>query len=294
MRATLIHSPSGGSANDEDLERAQLLLSSHFQLDVRLVDEQNDPALLARAAVFGGSEVLIASGGDGTVSAVASAATGREGLRLGILPRGTANSIATELGITADLSAACAIITNGKDRVLDTALVNGRVMVLMATMGLHADAVTEADPEKKRRYGALAYVIEEAQRMLGDSLFEATIEAGGQRFTCEASAITVANLARTSSLLAQGPGHVVCDDGLLDVTLVAIRGMAEALTTSLHLATHALAGLPATRDNIGFFRTQSIRIETREPKRLMVDGEDAGEGPVEIHAVPQSLRVLVP
>jgi YegS/Rv2252/BmrU family lipid kinase len=238
--------------------------------------------------------LLIASGGDGTVSSVASAAVGKAGISLGILPQGTANSIASHLGVPTDLDQACAVIIGGNERVVDTATVNGRTMLLMATLGVHAEAITETDPEQKRKYGVLAYLMEEASRLVGDSLFEVTLDTGAERFSCRASAVTVANLAPPATIFAQGPASIVDDDGLLDVTLVAFEGLGNALATSLHLATHALAGLPADRENIGFFRAASIRIETAEPKRLMVDGEDAGVTPVEVRSVPRSLQVRVP
>lgn len=293
-RATLIHCPRGGKANDDDLARAQELLSAHFELDVRLVQPDEQTAELARAAVARGSRLLIASGGDGTVSAVGSAILYHPEAALGILPRGTANSIAGHLGIPNDIEGACAVITGHHERVLDTARVNGRPMVLMMTIGVHADAVTEADPERKRKYGVLAYVLEEAQRLLEDSRFEVTLEEEGARLSCQASAVTVANLAPPTTLLAQGPDRLVDDDGLLDVTLVSISGVAEGIATTFHLATHAFAGLPADRENIGFFRAPSLRIETTEPRRVMVDGEDIGETPVTVECVPRSLRIKVP
>ena len=292
--ATLIYNPGAGTASDEELERARAILGEAFELDVRSAAVDRPPEVLAAEAVRDGATLLIAAGGDGTVSGVASALVGRDEIALGILPRGTANSIATQLGINRDLEQACAVIAGGHTRLIDTARVNERVMLLMATIGVHAEAITEVDPERKRKYGAMAYVLEEVERIMEDDLFEVTITANGHEATCVANAVTVANLARPATLLAQGPAEIVEDDGLLDVTFVAIRGLADALATSFHLATTALMQRPTDRENIGFFRTQEIRITTKEPKRVMVDGEDATETPVLIQALPKSLRVLVP
>lgn len=292
--ATLIHSPGGGSASDEDLERAKELLSATFQLDVRIVPKGANPGDLAREAVSAGAKLLIASGGDGTVSAVAGALAGNTELKLGILPRGTANSIGGHLGVPHDLDTACAIIIAGHTRVIDTASVNGRPAVLMATIGVHAEAVTDVDPERKKTFGALAYVLEEVDRMLSNELFSVTIEADGQRIGAEANAVTVANIAPPWTLVAQGGPSVVEDDGMLDVTLVAIRGFADAVATSLHLATSAFRELAAERDNVGHFRTKEVRIETTPEKRVMIDGEDADVTPIVVRCLPLSLRVLVP
>jgi YegS/Rv2252/BmrU family lipid kinase len=294
MRATLIHHPGGGSASDEDFERAVALLSPHFELDARKVGEGQKADELAREAVAAGAELLIASGGDGTVSCVASAAVNRPQVCLGILPRGTSNSISVHLGIPASIDDACAVIIAGHDHVVDTALANGKSMVLMATLGIHADAITEVDPELKQTFGALAYAIEEVRRLLGDSLFEAQVSVGEQSFTCATSALTIANMARPANLLAQGPAELVEDDGLLDVTLVAIDGVGEALATSLHLASRALQGLPADRPNVAHFRAREVRVSTPEPRRVMIDGEDASETPLVVRVVPRSLTVRVP
>lgn len=292
--ASLVHSPRGGSASDEDLEQARSLLTEAWDLEVLRVEGDRSPADVARQALASGSKVVIASGGDGTVSSVASVLVGRDDATLGILPRGTANSIAAFLGIPSDLEQACAIIRDGHSRSIDTARVNNLSMVLMATIGLHAEAITEVDPERKKLFGAVAYVLEEVERMLDPELFDVTVEANGQQATFPANAVTVANIARPATLLAQGPAEIVEDDGLLDVTIVAIRGFADAVSTTWHLATSALQKLPAERDNVGHFRTKRIRIATAEPKRVMVDGEDATETPIVIECVPRSLRVLVP
>jgi YegS/Rv2252/BmrU family lipid kinase len=292
--ATLIHCPRGGSASQEEHERACSLLREKLDLEVSEVPEGTSPAVLAHEAVARGSKLLIASGGDGTVSAVGGAIIGRADCVLGILPRGTANSIATHLGVPRPTDEACAVILGGQTHIMDTGMVNDRPMLLMATIGLHAEAITEVDPDMKKRFGALAYMLEEVDRMREGELFEVTIEAHGQRASFEANAVTVANIARPVTLLAQGPATIEDDDGMLDVTLVAIRGFAEAVATSLHLATRALTQTAAERENIGHFRTAQIRIETREPKRVMIDGEDADETPLLIRCLPKSLRVLVP
>lgn len=145
-RACIIHSPGGGSADAEGLEASRKLLEANFRIDVLEVSDDTSPGRLAQRAVVSGARVLIASGGDGTVSAVGGVLAGmsqRRGYRLGILPRGTANSIAAWLGIPSDVEGASAVITRGATRLLDTALVNGRPMLLMAGVGVHGDAITQ-------------------------------------------------------------------------------------------------------------------------------------------------------
>lgn len=293
MKAGLIHCPGGGSASDEAHTRAVALLGEHFELTVYTCEEGGDPATLARAALADGAQLLVAQGGDGTTSAVASVAS-EGGATLGVVPAGTANSIAGHLGIPKDVDGACAVIVAGHERVVDTSTANDRTMVLLAAIGLHAQAIVEADPERKRRFGPLAYVIEGLVQARALTPFTATLEADGVVHEVSACAVTIANMAPRTTLLAQGPDRVVDDDGLLDVTLVHFDGFAEALVTALHLATSAFGETAATRDNIGHFRARSVRVVTHEPQTLMIDGEAAGSGPLHVVSRPRSLRVRVP
>ncbi len=292
--ATLIHSPGGGSAREEDLERARELLSAGFELEVLRASDEASPVVLAERAIAAGSRLLIASGGDGTVSAVGGSLVGVPGATLGILPRGTANSIAGHLGVPRDVDAGCAVILAGHTRVIDTATVNGRPMLLMASIGVHAEAITGVDPARKAALGVLAYVLEGVERMIEGSQFEVTVEANGHRATVLANAVTVANIARATALLAQGPATIEADDGRLGVTLVATEGFLDAVATAAHLAASALFHYDADRANVGHFQAREVRVETREPRRVMVDGEDALATPITVRSVPGSLRVLVP
>lgn len=293
-KAALIHCPAGGSASEAAHARAAELLGEHYALTVYICGEGEDPAAQARRALAVGARLLVAQGGDGTTSAVASALVGVEGGVLGVVPAGTANSIAGHLGIPRDVDAACAVIVAGHDRPVDTSVANGRSMLLLAAMGLHALAVVEADPARKKRLGPLAYVIEAAAQLLSLVPFEVTLEVDGVAHVMSVCAVTVANMAPKTTLLAQGPDRVVDDDGQLDVTLVHFEGFGEALVTALHLATTAFDESPATRENVAHFRARKIRVTPTEPQTVMIDGEDAGRGSLEVVCKPRSIRVRVP
>jgi len=270
------------------------LLGEHFDLRVYTCESGGDPAALAHAALKDGASLLVAQGGDGTTSAVASAVSQASHATLGIVPAGTANSIAGHLGIPKDVDGACAVIVAGHERVVDTSIANGRTMVLLAAIGLHAQAIVEADPEHKRRFGPLAYLASAVAQARALTPFAVTLEVDGQVFEADVCAVTIANMAPKTTLLAQGPDRIVDDDGLLDVTLVHFEGFAEALATALHLATSALGETPATRDNVGHFRARKIGVVPREPQTLMIDGEAVGDGPLHVESRPRSLRVRVP
>ena len=293
-RLAIIHNPGAGSQAGEELASIVALFAPHFDVATYEVSAQNDPVSLATTAVARGASVLVASGGDGTVSAAASVAIGRDDVALGIIPRGTGNSIATSLGVPVGRDDACAVIIAGHARTIDTATVSGRTMVLMACVGLHADAITETADEAKQIFGKLAYAFTGLTLGATSVPFEIVIGTDDAAIRCEASAVTIANLAPPTTFLARGPGEPQADDGLLAVTLVAVTGLAETLLTGMHMVTQALAGLPADRENVVHFRASRIRVQTAEPMPVMVDGEQVGTTPFEVVCVPKSLRVLVP
>lgn len=294
LKAALIHCPAGGSASEQSHARAAELLGEHFDLKVYTCEEGQSPADLAREALTDGATLLVAQGGDGTTSAVASVLVDAPQASLGIVPAGTANSIAGHLGIPKDVDGACGVIIAGNERVVDTSVANGKTMVLLAAIGLHAQAIVEADPERKRRFGPLAYLVEAIGQARSLTPFLIKLEIDGATHEVEVCAVTIANMAPRTTLLAQGPDRVVDDDGLLDVTLVHFSGFGEAVVTALHLATSAFGETEATRDNIGHFRARDVRVTPSEPQKLMIDGEHVGDGPLHVVSRPGSLRVRVP
>lgn len=288
--------PGGGGACEGDAEAvtAALRAAGVEGARVEVLSEQRDPAALAREAVRAGADVVVACGGDGTVSAVAGALVDTP-VALGIIPRGTANSVAAALGVPSDLEGACAVIATGRAREIDAARVAGRTMLLMATVGLHARAVTEADDEDKAALGVLAYVAKGVEVAASGESFAATLRAEEVgAVTLRLRSLTIANLAPPHSVLAQGPDALLPDDGKVDVTMVSFDGLIDAAATAAHLLRSALAGEPATRDNVAWFRAARVEVEADPPQALMVDGEAVGETPFTVEVLPRGLRVLVP
>jgi len=76
--------------------------------------------------------------------------------------------------------------------------------------------------------------------------------------------------------------------------VVATQGLVDAVATAAHLAASALFQRDADRANVGHFQAREVRVETRAPRRVIVDGEDAMDAPITVRSVPGSLRVLVP
>ena len=297
MVAHLIFNPvSGGGNGSQDLEFIKQMLEPHLHLEVHLTSPDIDPQELAIQAVAGDADLIIASGGDGTVSAVAGALIGTN-IPLGIIPRGTANAFSMALGITQQIGQmrrACEIILAGKTRIVDAARCNNLPLILLAGIGYEAETIEKADREAKNRWGSLAYIMAGWQQLDEQKLFDAEVEIEGEIKTFQAGAITIANAAPPTSVLAQGIGEVVVDDGLLDITIATVDNKLQAVTTLFSMLGAALIRTSAELDNIVHVRARKVKISAVPEQKVVLDGEIIGNTPLAIECLPQSLTVFAP
>ncbi|WP_437487111.1 YegS/Rv2252/BmrU family lipid kinase [Sorangium sp. So ce1014] len=289
-RAALIFNPAAGHAGDA-VESLPARLEREFALSVYETSADRSAAACAEAARREGASLVIAAGGDGTISSVASALLGTDTC-LGILPLGTANSIALTLGIPDDLEGAIEVLVRGEPTRIDAARANGRTMILLSAVGLHADTVGETPQDAKQRWGVLAYISTALKKLMSLEPFGVEIETDDQRIHCRAVAVTVANMAPARTVLAQGPPVVSPADGVLDITIVSATTLVEAVATGLHLLRTAIDGEAAERDNIGFLAARRVRITTDPPQNVLIDGEEAGTTPLVVECLPGALTVM--
>ncbi|CAN5676289.1 YegS/Rv2252/BmrU family lipid kinase [soil metagenome] len=249
---------------------------------------------LAQEAIAQSADCLIASGGDGTVSAVAGVLFGSD-IPLGIVPRGTANAIAAAFDIPSnDIDAACQIILSGVPRKIDVATCNGEPLLLLAGIGLEADVIEQTNRQLKNKMGTIAYIFSAFKEVQNLSPFQATLETPDRIITVEASGITVANAAPATSVLAQGPSDVVPYDGLLDVAIFAPQGTGGAIAASYNLLQTALSKRSTQRKDIGYFRCSSVKISADPAQGVVLDGEMIGDTPIDIRCFSKGLTLMTP
>lgn len=290
----LIFNPSAGQSDpQQDLATIRALLEPSMDLDIRFTTEELDAGEIASEAIAQGATSIIASGGDGTLSAAAGALVGTD-IPLGIISRGTANAFAAALDLPDTIEAACETILGGVTRVVDAARCNDRPMVLLAGIGFEAETVDRADRRAKNRFGVLAYVMAGIQQLRELESFEAEIETQDKVIKVSAAAVTVANAAPPTSVLAQGPSGVLFDDGLLDVTVVAPSTRAGAIAASYHLLQTALNESATEREDVGYLRAKRVIVRTDPPQKVVLDGEIIGFTPIDVECVPGGLTIFVP
>ncbi len=301
--AYMIFNPVAGQGNPNiDLATIREILEPQILVNVIMTQPNVDPAEQAREIIATiqskqendiGQSLIIASGGDGTVSAVAGATIGT-GIPLGIIPRGTANAFSVGLGIPTNLRAACATILAGNTHVVDAARCNDTPMILLAGLGFEAGMVDKASRELKNELGNLAYLLAGVKQLATAQPFTATVEFDGQVTQFTTTAITIANVAPATSVLAQGLGRVIPDDGLMEVTIATGQTRLQNLTALMSLAASATRGNPNQREDILGFRTPKLKITTDPPQKLVIDGEMVEANPVEFECIPDGLTIFAP
>jgi diacylglycerol kinase family enzyme len=153
MRAIVLLNQGAGASTSQRTQETHQLIAQCFKnsgIDVTLQPVTGDQlAEVARTAATSGVDAVIAGGGDGTISTVAGALVGKE-LPLGILPLGTLNHFAKDLGIPLTIPEAVAVIAAGHQVRLDVAQVNERVFINNSSLGIYPRVVLDRDQQQNR------------------------------------------------------------------------------------------------------------------------------------------------
>ncbi|MEL7314811.1 MAG: lipid kinase, partial [Cyanobacteria bacterium J06559_3] len=177
---------------------------------------------------------------------------------------------------------------------IDTARCNDTPMILLAGLGFEAGMVDKATRELKNRLGAFAYVLAGVQQFADQEIFQATLEIDGQTSEFTTNAITVANVAPPTSVLAQGFGAVIPDDGLLEVTIDTSQTAFQGVNALASLVASAVVKSPTQNKDVICLRVSKVQVATDPPQKLVVDGEILESNPIEFECLPSSLTVFAP
>ena len=284
---------SGPDDAGQTLTELEAALEDLPNFKVHLTKPDTGAEPLAREALEDGADVVIAAGGDGTVTGVATALLGTNRC-LGIIPAGTANGFATALDIPEDVRGACEVIKAGHRQRVDTARCNGKVMLLVACIGFEADLLTRMDREEKSRFGKLAIVINSLKELREFNQFDVQLETPDHSWQQPANAVTIANSASMDMVLAQGPDRVKPDDGLLSITLVTPEHKWGVVTSAADLFLSALRQESAHADTVKACKARKVTVHTDPPQKIFIDGEPAGQTPLTAESHPKSITVLTP
>lgn len=254
---------------------------------LRLTSEPGDACRLAREAVAEGYETIVAAGGDGTINGVVNGVAGSTA-RMGILPLGTVNVLAKEVGIPeGNLAAAWEIIVKGETLALDLPLANDQYFIQLAGVGLDAEVVRRTSHESKKNFGPLSYILTLVQ-LAAARPPKVVLESEGwpPREGCFA---LIGN-----GRLYGGPFPIFkrasLYDGLLDVVLFKNQSHWDVIRYFQAIAFGTHSELP----DVEYFQTSTLRVSGNGDVPVELDGELAGSLPCEFRISPSKLNVLAP
>lgn len=299
MRAWLIANPAAGPRDVRHELQAVLsyLEEEGWQTSLHWTGRPGEASALARQAAEEAIDAVFAVGGDGTINEIVNGLAGSP-VTLGVLPGGTGNVWARELGLpTRSLRHMQPLVDSARalmpaaTRRIDLGQANDRYFLQWAGLGLDAEVnrILEPRTRAQRRLGAVPYVaigVATALRMVGPRV---RIWVDGERIYRQAILIVICNSQLYGGVARIAPdAHL--DDGLLDVHIFAGTGFGAALRAALGV----LSGLHVRDPLHSFYRARAIRVETNKPLAVAVDGEPYGLTPVTCRVVPRALSVLVP
>lgn len=299
--AWLIYNPEAGRFPPGPLlQRASKVLMREGW-EVRIAEGKGGEELsrLAEQAVDHDCFAVFVAGGDGSVGTVASALAGSE-TALGVLPSGTANVWAQELGLPRldwvhwfALEQAAARLANGSVRLVDLGLCNERAFLLWAGMGLDAHVVNSIEPRErwKKAFPTVQFATTALWSSLGWEgihLRAVTPELEIQGTYLVAVACNIP--AYAGGLMDLAPGAKV-DDGLLDFWLIEGSSLKDVLVRVFQI----FRGTHVDAPGITHFRSREAHFESITPVLMQFDGEPfLVEGQVDFQVLKQALKVLVP
>ena len=294
---TLIANPVAGGGKWKT-EKADILaqLNEKFRVTVEETTPDVDGEALAKKAVEEGVDIVVACGGDGTITEVASALADTD-TTLGIIPLGTANALCQVLhGYTSKImpvGTACEIIIDGHAIYMGTARCNDKMMLLVAAVGFEERMISAADRGEKDNGGQMAYL-----RGLWDAIsqndnlsFSLSLEDGPTQHI-DTPSLVIANAAPVTTALAQGGEPPDVTDGKLDITWLTPQASADKQFLSLAELVLTTSESKQQSDTITHTQASSLTLEFDEEVSYALDGEIFNAKHIEINIQPRSLKVL--
>jgi diacylglycerol kinase (ATP) len=290
-RVSVVFNPSSGG--DSAAERADKLRArlEEAGVDLRWYETRpDDPGRgMARQAIEEGAELVIASGGDGTVMACATGMAGSD-VPLAVVPFGTGNLVAANFDIPTDLDDAIEIALECRWRQVDLGANGDDRFVIAAGMGFDAEMLRDADKRLKARVGPLAYVISGLKHIRRPRVgFQLRLD-DAEPFSRRGQGVMIANLGRIQGGLPVLP-DAVPDDGEFDVAVFRTRSLWDWAVVALSV----LARRRRRPPEMETFRARSVQVHVSEPQPVQFDG-DTVDPATELNLVidPSALTLAVP
>ena len=289
----LVNGKGGAASRDPDIAKtvAAAFEAAGVDAEVELIDG-GECEVRAKAIAERGDRLVVVGGGDGTISAAASALIGSK-TALGILPLGTLNHFARDLGVPTKLEDAAALIAKGKPRPVDVAEMNGCIFINNSAIGLYPLMVLDRDAQQKKlgRSKRLAVVVASIRTLARFNHQRLTLTVNDEKEQVNTPLLFVGN--NDYRLDIGGPGQRdSIDDGRLSVFVMrkkTRRGLIAAMIRVLFDRTRP-------DDMVALENVQRLRVSShRSTLAVSLDGEVVGaKPPLDYKVRAKALRVIAP
>ena len=283
--------PASGRDSSAPLKRELLdALATMPHADAVVLTGPGEAFSAAQQAADQGYEAIVVAGGDGTINEVING-IGDSGVALGIIPFGTGNVLAYELGLERDdLAGAMAVIRAGKTRNFDLGNAGGIRFLLMAGFGFDAEVVRSVLPRAKGMFGRMAYAPTLVRESVCYRPSEFRLVLDDTALSTVAYNVIVCNCASYANF--QIAPDAKPDDGLLDVLIFEHRPAMKL--RFLGWLSASLIKSWAADSSAVHYQAKRIRINSNPAVKMQIDGDVRGESGVDIEVLPKALRLIVP
>jgi len=243
-----------------------------------------------RRAVKEGARLIFVWGGDGMVQRCVDALAGTKKVDLAIVPAGTANLLATHLGIPRQIAAAVRIGLGGARRRVDAGVINGERFAVMAGAGFDALVMRNVDSARKKRLGRLAYFGSGVHAMQAKPVKMRIRVDGKTWFEGKASAALFGNIGTVTGGFDVFP-EASERDGLLEVGVVT----ADSVWQWVRVLSRVAGGHPERSPFVEMTRGRKIKLHLSRPLAYQLDGGDRGRAKrLKVSVVPGGIALRVP
>lgn len=262
----------------------QAFKDSKIDWDVSVTKKHLDAGMIAKKLI-GKTDLIAVYGGDGCVTAVAAALHGTQ-TPMAIIPGGTANVMAKELGVPIDTKDALAVLRKGKIKKVDMGLVNGEPFLLRVNLGIMADMVLEAGRGLKDSIGQLAYGVSTLKTVAQADLTNYELKIDGKKIGTAGVALTITNSGHMGiGDMDLQPGISVTD-GLLDVILLKDNDILSVLKVA------GSALLQQKSATLEHWIAKKVVVTLNKPQAFICDDAERKASKLKIEIVPKSLSIL--
>jgi diacylglycerol kinase (ATP) len=284
MKLLFIVNPGSGS-DDTDFKS---LIEDFFRdaaetAEIYELQKDCDLEQIKEAISKSKADRVVAVGGDGTLKLVAECLQGTK-TPIGILPAGSANGMAKELGIPVDIQEALELTVSGDPKEIHAVSVNGELCIHLSDIGFNAYIVKKFDDVAQR--GMLGYAKATWKALWSHHKMQVEINLGGETIRSEAAMVVIANATMYGTGVKINPEGKL-DDDVFEVILVKKYSFSEILKVRF-------TNLPFNPEKIELFHTKKLNIRTRHKAHFQVDGEYMGKvNEITAEILPAAISVIL-